>query len=112
MATRLQNKCTRLMSILAIITFVVCQAIMGQSQNTQSQDTQKPATEVQQLKDRLLLLEETVKELKGQISSMEEASKNPTPKIVNADYSPTTPAGPATSPPETAAGAKTSGRKR
>ena len=98
MATRVQKKWTRFRSIaLAAITLVACQAVMGQSQ-----DPQKPTTEVQQLKDRLLLLEETVKELKGQISAMEEASKNPTPKIVNADYSPSTPASPATSPPETA----------
>jgi hypothetical protein len=41
----------------------------------QAQEPQKPTPEVQQLKDRLLQLEQTVEELKAQINSMEVAKK-------------------------------------
>ena len=43
----------------------------------QSQEPQKPAPEAQQLKERLLQLEQTVEQLKAQINSMEESQKKP-----------------------------------
>src|SRR6185436_12589283 len=41
----------------------------------QSQESQKPAPEVQQLRARLQQLEETVEQLKTQINSMEDSQK-------------------------------------
>src|SRR5258706_13308083 len=43
----------------------------------QSQEPQKPTPEAQQLKERLLQLEQTVEQLKAQINSMEESQKKP-----------------------------------
>jgi DcaP outer membrane protein len=43
--------------------------------------------EADQLKERLQQLEQTVRELKGQISALEDAQKSPAPKIVEAGYS-------------------------
>src|SRR5689334_16143802 len=68
----------------------------------QTQETPKPATEVDQLKQRLQQLEQTVTELKGQIDAIETKKKDAAPAIVDAKYSePATP--PAeTTPPEPA----------
>jgi hypothetical protein len=81
------NRGTRiaLLSLLAItLPGGSWHSIMAQ---TQEPPPQKP--EVQQLKERLLQLEQTVQQLKGQINAMEETKKNPTPQIVQADYSTT-----------------------
>src|SRR6185436_12455208 len=43
---------------------------------TLAQDPQKPTPEVQQLKDRLQQLEQTVEQLKAQIHSIDEAKKS------------------------------------
>jgi hypothetical protein len=61
--------------------------LSGRSVVAQSPEVTKPTTEVDQLKDRLQQLEQTVKDLKGQISAIEESQKNPAPKIVEATYS-------------------------
>ena len=59
-----------LLALLAITN----RSTLGQSQTT---TTTKP--EVDQLKERLLLLEQTVRDLKGQINAMEESQKKPLP---------------------------------
>ena len=88
---------------------LIAVTLLGTSRHSivaQSQEPQKPAPEVQQLKERLQQLEQTVQELKGQINAMEETQKNPAPKIVQADYSsaaPAAPAPPAPTPADTAA---------
>jgi DcaP outer membrane protein len=82
---------------------LVAVTLLGTSRHSivaQSQEPQKQAPEVQQLKERLQQLEQTVQELKGQINSMEETKKNPAPQIVQADYSPAAPAAP---PPDATA---------
>jgi hypothetical protein len=54
----------------------------------QTQDPAKPTPEVQQLKERLQQLEQTVLELKGQINAIEEAKKqSPAPAVIEATYS-------------------------
>ena len=60
----------------------------------------KPADspEVQQLKDRLQRLEQTVLELKGQLNTLEDAQKKPEPAIVEAVY--TVPATPTETAPK------------
>ncbi|HSD46589.1 MAG TPA: DcaP family trimeric outer membrane transporter [Pyrinomonadaceae bacterium] len=60
---------------------------------SQNQDPTTPTPEVEQLKKRLQLLEQTVVELKGQIDAIEAKKKTSTPAIVEATY--TEPAKPA-----------------
>jgi len=58
----------------------------------QTQETAKPTSEVDQLKQRLQQLEQAVTELKGQIEAIEAKKANPAPAIVDAKYSePTAP---------------------
>ena len=78
-------------------------SLVAQSPNQQSA---KPADspEVQQLKERLQRLEQTMLELKDQLNTMEEAKKKAEPEIVQATY--TTPA---TTPATPAAKAQDSG---
>src|SRR5262245_49854928 len=59
----------------------------------QTQETTKPASEVDQLKQRLQQLEQTVTELKGQIEAIETKKKSAAPAVVEATY--TEPAAPA-----------------
>src|SRR5262245_37788242 len=56
-----------------------------------SQEPTKQPSEVDQLKQRLQQLEQTVQELKGQISAMEDAKATSSnqPKVVQATYSET-----------------------
>ena len=72
---------------LALVVMVLVQGSPGFAQSTEPQ-SQPPAQtpEVQQLKERLQSLEETVKVLKDQITSM-EARKSSPPAIVQATYS-------------------------
>lgn len=56
---------------------IVLPAVAAHSIRAQTQDAQKQTPEVQQLKDRVKLLEQTVEELKGQISIIEDAQKKP-----------------------------------
>jgi len=54
----------------------------------QTPEATKPTSEVEQLKQRLQQLEQTVVELKGQITAIEETKKqSPAPAIVQATYS-------------------------
>ena len=80
--------------VLAVLLFLPC-AVVGQTQ-----DPPKPATEVDQLKQRLQQLEQTVLELKGQIDAIETKKKDPAPAIVTATYSEPTAAPPETAKPE------------
>ncbi|HEU4637902.1 MAG TPA: hypothetical protein VFS84_03550, partial [Candidatus Binatia bacterium] len=53
----------------------------------QTQEPPKPTPEVEQLKQRLQQLEQTVSDLKGQLNAIEEAKKKETtPAIVEAKY--------------------------
>ncbi|MFL6230670.1 MAG: DcaP family trimeric outer membrane transporter [Pyrinomonadaceae bacterium] len=56
---------------------IIFPAVAAQSLRAQSQDPPKQTPEVQQLKDRLKLLEQTVEELKGQINAIGDAQKQP-----------------------------------
>ena len=76
---------------LIITTFSLLPSV---SLLAQAQEPQKPNAEVQQLKERLQQLEQTVMELKSQITAAEEARKAAPPAIITADYSP--PPAPAT----------------
>lgn len=65
----------------------------------QTQEPAKPPSEVDQLKQRLQQLEQTVTELKGQIDASETKKKDPAPAIVEAKYSETTTPPPAETTP-------------
>ncbi len=82
-----------------VLSLIVLIAIQASPVTGQTQEPPKQKTEVEQLKERLQQLEQTVRDLKGQLNAVEEAQKNPTPKIIEADYS-------AAPVPETAADAK------
>lgn len=74
---------------------------VGQSGSTlaQTQEGEKQNSEVEQLKQRLQQLEQTVLELKGQINSIEETKKkSPIPAVVDATYSETAASAPAAKP--------------
>jgi hypothetical protein len=64
-----------------VVSFILLLAAVlfmpSRSLRAQSQETQKPAPEVQQLRERLLQLEQTVDQLKAQINSMEESQNKP-----------------------------------
>ncbi|HEY8225084.1 MAG TPA: DcaP family trimeric outer membrane transporter [Pyrinomonadaceae bacterium] len=70
-----------------ILTLLLLQAIDGRISMAQTPEVKKPPTEVEQLKQRLQQLEDTVKDLKTQLSAIEEAKTNPAPKVVEAAYS-------------------------
>ena len=73
---------------LAGFTLAFAALILFQSDTfAQTPEATKPSTEVEQLKQRLQQLEQTVSELKGQITAIEETKKNPTSAIVEATYS-------------------------
>ena len=79
--------------------------VIGQTQTPEvkkpqsSEETKKPQpSEVEQLKLRLQQLEDTVRELKGQISAIEETKTNPTPQVVEATYTDPAPPNPAPKP--------------
>ena len=82
--------------------FVVAALLLFTSNSAlaQTQETAKPASEVDQLKQRLQQLEQTVTELKGQIDAIE--TKKTTPAIVEAKYSETTTRPAETTPAEPA----------
>ena len=85
---------------LAGFTFALVVLVLFQHNyaQAQTQEAPKETPEVQQLKERLQKLEQTVLDLKGQIDAIEETKKkSPTPAIVEATYSePAPPAAPAT----------------
>ena len=74
---------------LAGFTLAFAALILFQSDTlAQTPEATKPTTEIEQLKQRLQQLEQTVLELKGQITAVEETKKkNPTSAIVEATYS-------------------------
>src|SRR5215510_6476913 len=83
---------------LTLTTVALCFSQSGAVQ-AQTQEPAKPVSEVEQLKQRLQQLEQTVSDLKAQITSLEEKkAKNPAPAaVVDATY--TEPATPAPEPP-------------
>lgn len=79
----------RFMRVLALgLLTAVLAIIPAHSTVGQSQESPKPKTEAEQLRDRLQQLEQTVTELKEQIGALEEAKKNPKPAIIEATYTP------------------------
>ena len=81
--------------VLAVLLFSSSNSTFSQTQES----TPQPP-EVEQLKKRLLQLEQTVGELKGQIEAIEAKKKSAAPVIVEATYSePATPADPPSTNP-------------
>jgi len=78
-------KLTRLSS-KAIVVAAALLLFASSSVLAQTQEPAKPASEVDQLKQRLQQLEQTVTELKGQIDAIETKKDSP-PAIVEAKYS-------------------------
>ncbi len=81
---------------IVLVALAIAATIFARGQSalaqTQTQQPAKPAqTEVEQLRERLLLLESTVKDLKAQIGAMESTKKNAVPSIIEATYSPASP---------------------
>ncbi|HKE55132.1 MAG TPA: DcaP family trimeric outer membrane transporter [Pyrinomonadaceae bacterium] len=68
------------------LTIVILVLVQGRAAVAQTPSPQPSPTEVQQLKERLQQLEQTVKDLKTQITAM-EATKSSSANIVQADYS-------------------------
>ena len=50
------------------------------------QDAPKGSPDVKQLSDRVEMLEQTIKELKDQLTAIEEAKKNPKVEVIDATY--------------------------
>ena len=67
--------------ILVVLALLL---IPARSLVAQSQEPQKPTPEAEQLKERLLQLEQTVQQLKAQITSMQDAQKKHEVAFVNA----------------------------
>ena len=67
------SKAARVAGFTLIVTALLL--IPARSLVAQSQAPQKPASDVQQLKERLLQLEQTVEQLKAQIESVEDSQK-------------------------------------
>jgi DcaP outer membrane protein len=71
--------------LIAMITMSV-HSVVAQSQPAAKQTSEaKQTNEVEQLKERLQQLEQTVRDLKGQIETI-EAKKTATPAVINAEY--------------------------
>jgi len=71
-----------------ISTLVVLFFFPSDSVPAQTPEPTKPTSEVEQLKQRLQQLEQTVSDLKAQITTIEDAkAKSPAPAIVDATYS-------------------------
>src|SRR5213592_3759828 len=51
-----------------------------------AQDAPKGSPDVKQLSDRVEMLEQTIKELKDQLTAIEEAKKNPKVEVIDATY--------------------------
>lgn len=70
-----------------IATMALCLSQSGAAR-AQTQEPAKPTTEVEQLKQRLQQLEQTVSDLKGQINAIEETKKQTpaAPAVVEAKY--------------------------
>src|SRR6185503_16090078 len=80
-----KSKRQRIPSLVLALVAVV--SVHDLSILAQTKEPQAQPTEVQQLKDRLQQLEQTVKDLKAPITSMERR-KDPAPAVVQATYSP------------------------
>jgi len=93
---------SRVLSLtVSALTLVVLLLFPGAPVFAQTPEPAKPTSEVEQLKQRLQQLEQTVSDLKGQINAIEDAkTKSPAPAaVIDAKYSETTTPPPA-SPPE------------
>jgi len=76
----------KLLKVLSAALLALAVLFAARSLKAQSTEPQKPTSEVQLLKQRLLQLEQTVEQLKSQLTSMEDAQKKPDPAIVEATY--------------------------
>lgn len=77
----------RLIRFVSVVLLPLILISVAPSLKAQSADKPTDSPDVQQLKDRLQLLEQTVQELKGQLNALEDAKRNPAPAIVEATYS-------------------------
>ena len=83
-------------AVALIVTVSLYGRVIAQ---TQTPEVKKPQTsEVEQLKQRLQQLEETVRELKGQITAIEDTKTNPAPQVVSAAYTEPAPSVPVAKP--------------
>src|SRR3954463_5074589 len=57
-----------------------------------AQDAPKDTADVKKLNERLEVLEQTIKELKDQLSAIDEAKKAKKPDVIDANYKPDAPA--------------------
>jgi DcaP outer membrane protein len=95
---RSNSRFWRTIANLCLASIALC-LFQGRAALAQTQEPTKPTPEVQQLKDRLQQLEQTVLELKGQINAIEETKKQaPAPTIIEATYSGPAAAEPAAPP--------------
>jgi hypothetical protein len=83
----------RIILSVAALTIVALLTTVAPSVAAQSQEPQKPADEVQQLKDKLKQLEKTVQDLKTQVTGMEQ------PRLIPAVTRPEPPKAPETTEP-------------
>lgn len=77
---------------LAILMLCLAALLSFHNRSASAQTTTEPAKptpEVEQLRKRLQLLEQTVQELKAQIGAIEEKKNTPAPAIIDATYSET-----------------------
>src|SRR5688500_5741837 len=76
MRTNLSLPLARIASVIVcVVTLLFGSALAQTSHSVEPQKPAAPNTDSQQLKERLLLLEETVKQLKAQIESIEETRR-------------------------------------
>src|ERR1043166_3980419 len=84
---------------LAFVVVCLFHSSLGAQSQQPAKDPAKQTSEVEQLKQRLLQLEQVVSDLKGQINAIEDAKTKPAaPAIANAAYS--EPVNPAPSEPQ------------
>src|ERR1041385_9239406 len=95
MRTKIRSGWSTLAAFM-IATVAVCFS-QGLVARAQTPEPAKPTTEVEQLKQRLQQLEQTVLDLKGQINAIEDAKKQTAPAVVEAKYT-EPPAAPAEEP--------------
>jgi DcaP outer membrane protein len=85
-----QKKWIRVIAVTLVV--IVPPAVASQNASAQGQDAQKGTANLQELKDKLQRLEQTIQELKGQINAVEQKQKisgtpiNVPPSIAGGEY--------------------------
>src|SRR5688500_19482149 len=100
MRTNLSLPLARIASVIVcVVTLLFGSALAQTSHSGEPQKPASPNTDYQQLKERLLVLEETVKQLKAQIETIEETRRT---DAATGEQISTTAAAPTTAPATTA----------